>query len=820
MLSLRKEKWPWVKLLSPVSSLSRHTRKLITKTLMLFAVPLLFFVLASSAHIYRQSQHVDNLMQLDLVIRQAIQLSEVLHQLQKERGMAVIYLSSEGAMFNAQLLQQRQITDEILNTLSEISFVNQSGERLSVGIDPLRIQLEALRKDIDEFAIDTGTALSRYNNKNSKILSVINGLITENIESSLTKTFLGYVNFLREKELVGIERAILGSVFNRDKFLPGGYQYFVRLVTEQNIYRKEFLALASAQVGADIAVIETGPNQQKLQFYRDIAHTKAASGGFSVDSFIWFKLISNKIESFKQLEELITTELLANSEQIRMRSDKEGQWWLISLIFIIFLTLGYGLKLIQNINGSYYRELQAYRLLFENSSVAMLVISLKDQSILFCNSQFSRMSGYEQTQISGLKIADLYHQQSKAMTEVLFAQLAEGEMRFIEKLALLKRDGSTLCCDLSTFPIQLKNEKYLVVNSKDIAEKMVAQTKLQKTQLALQKILNSIDSAVSVIDCRSNKPIYLNDNAEALYKDRDQAEPLWPFLVPDSCAADCAVLEADNQEFTEQIYNKSHKRWYQISNRFIDWYDNEVVHLRMLEDITERYDAEHKSRNLLIEIRKLTLRNYTLQENERKQIAGDLHDQLGQLMTGIMLQANYIRRSVDSPNNPLQDAAQSIVETTQSLMGSVQEITNQLRPVLLDQLGLVEALRELVQQWQLLNRGTLFIFSGDDLCIDMPDLVAISLYRIVQESLNNASKHAMATEIKVVLQVQRHFLDDNKNLLCLKITDNGVGLDKDEAHFNGMGLINMRERVEALGGTYQLISKVGSGLEAHTKIPI
>jgi len=795
----------------------QNVSRLKAKTLMLFTVPLLFFVLASLFMAQKQSHYVNQLKALDTSLQQAIALSELLHQLQRERGMTVIFLSSGGAQFSAQLTAQRRQSDASLQRVLNTRFVGSKGAL--AGISDLKEQLTALRMEVSELRIDVYIAMHRHNRQNSQLLQVISNMVNHSIDSELVLSFLAYINFLKEKELLGIERAVLGGAFTRDNFLVGGYQYFVRLETEQHIYREEFKALASTSLNAEYQVIQSSADYLQVQKFRDIAHVNAATGGFSVDSLVWFEAISVKIEQLKDMEGHITEELLAKSQLSRFDADREKWLWLGGLLIIIWLTLVYGIKLIANINGSFFRQLIEYRVLLENSPEGLVIIDVTDQRILFCNKWFSGMTGYPKSELIGMKIADLYTEENRYKTVQLFAQLVRGAFNHIDKLTLLTKDGSSLCTEISSFPIKTHSGNYWAINTRDISEKLAAQHALQTAQLALQTVINSMDCSVAVIDCKTAAVIYLNKSAELVYRERSQMDSLWSQLVPDNCGRDHRVRRQPQQEVTEHIYIASTKRWYQITSKEIVWYDSSNVYFRMLEDISERYANDNRNRELLFEIRKLSLRNYQLQESERKKIAADLHDQLGQLMTGILLQAEYIHRSVKKQDSAVKVPAQNIIDTTKTLMKSVGDITESLRPLLLDQLGLVEALRELVQQWQQLNSTTTFSIEALDVYRRLPDLVEISIYRIVQESLTNASKHAQAKNVSVSLQLVCKDLEEG-GVLSLKITDDGIGFNRDEVHFNGMGLINMRERVEALDGEFRLIGNTGKGVDTLVSIPI
>ncbi len=237
-------------------------------------------------------------------------------------------------------------------------------------------------------------------------------------------------------------------------------------------------------------------------------------------------------------------------------------------------------------------------------------------------------------------------------------------------------------------------------------------------------------------------------------------------------------------------------------------------------------DVAKKNQLLLKENRTLSRRNYQVQEQERKQLAAELHDQCGQQLTGMKLQADFICHYINNTmeNNPpdLTRAANTIVNSSNQLINSIRAITNGLRPLMLDQFGLAEAIKELMQQWQLVMPTMRFTAN-----IDCPnvidDKVAIGCFRIIQEAITNSCKHAKAKSIQLSITLEgacNEILEgEEKYKLVLKIIDDGIGLSK-LTTTNGLGLISMRERAEALNGRFTLSSTINQGVSIQIQLPI
>ena len=237
-------------------------------------------------------------------------------------------------------------------------------------------------------------------------------------------------------------------------------------------------------------------------------------------------------------------------------------------------------------------------------------------------------------------------------------------------------------------------------------------------------------------------------------------------------------------------------------------------------------EAANKNQLLLSENRKLSQRNYQVQEQERKQLAAELHDQCGQQLTGIKLHADfishYITNNIASNNQTLTSAAEAIAISSRLLINGIRTITNDLRPIMLDQFGLAEAINELLQEWQKIMPQTHFTLINN--CPDiLEEKLAIGCFRIIQEALTNSCKHAKAENIEVSITVQiihkSKQTTAQQEFLQVSIRDDGIGLSK-LIPKSGLGLISMRERAEALNGKFILSSGANQGVQILISLPI
>ncbi len=214
---------------------------------------------------------------------------------------------------------------------------------------------------------------------------------------------------------------------------------------------------------------------------------------------------------------------------------------------------------------------------------------------------------------------------------------------------------------------------------------------------------------------------------------------------------------------------------------------------------------------------RLLQRLVTTQEEERKRIARDLHDQLGQRLTALRLKLAALSDTcVDQPE--LYARVVRLQQIAELLDSEVSFLTWQLRPTALDELGLADALRTFVGEWSRhYNKLADFHVEGVEE-LDISSDVETQVYRIAQEALNNVIKHAEAEGVSVILEKVGR-------LLVLIVEDNGVGFDLDSLERrpedkHGVGLAGMRERAELIGGEIEMESTPGSGTTIYLRIPV
>jgi PAS domain S-box-containing protein len=230
----------------------------------------------------------------------------------------------------------------------------------------------------------------------------------------------------------------------------------------------------------------------------------------------------------------------------------------------------------------------------------------------------------------------------------------------------------------------------------------------------------------------------------------------------------------------------------------------------MISDITEQRRAETARRNLVNQI-------VAAQEDERRRIARELHDEMGQHLTALILDLKLLSDTF-TPGSPACEQLDQVRRAAGHIGHAIHRLALELRPTALDDLGLEMTLRNYLADWSRrtgIEAGYRLVGSGRATAV--PSHIETTVFRIAQESLTNVAKHAKATLVSVILERK-------ENSLRLIIEDNGSGFDVD-AVMNGrspetrLGLLGMKERVAILDGSLVIESEPGSSTSIYVDVP-
>ena len=242
-------------------------------------------------------------------------------------------------------------------------------------------------------------------------------------------------------------------------------------------------------------------------------------------------------------------------------------------------------------------------------------------------------------------------------------------------------------------------------------------------------------------------------------------------------------------------------------------YKGKQVRLVLANDITEKLLTADKLKDSHNELRDLASHLQDIREEERAVIAREIHDELGQQITGLKMDVSWIAKRLKTEDNTIQQKIKSVLNLLDETVKTVRKIATELRPSILDDLGLIDAL-----QWYSLEFEKRFAITVsfrtmvED--IKVSKHTSIGLFRIYQESLTNVARHAQASFVHADIRIQ-----DGEIILTIK--DNGKGFDAEiTRNKKTLGLLGMKERTLMMGGIYEISSKLGAGTTVTVSVPL
>lgn len=242
-------------------------------------------------------------------------------------------------------------------------------------------------------------------------------------------------------------------------------------------------------------------------------------------------------------------------------------------------------------------------------------------------------------------------------------------------------------------------------------------------------------------------------------------------------------------------------------------YEGRLVWLGLSHDVTEQYNAKELLQKSYEDIRQLASNLQSIREDERTNIAREIHDELGQQLTGLKMDMHWLTRKINPADTEVSKKMQDSIALINSTITTVRKIATDLRPSILDDLGLLAALEWQSEEFER-RSGTKVVFNNYAGEIAVVPEAATALFRIYQELLTNIARHANATMVTASLE------KDDKSLY-FSIKDDGIGFSLNTiSEKKTLGLLGVSERTTLIGGKYEVISKPGSGSEIIISVPL
>ena len=474
-----------------------------------------------------------------------------------------------------------------------------------------------------------------------------------------------------------------------------------------------------------------------------------------------------------------------------------------------------------------------YRSLYHNTP-AMLHSVNRNGEIVSVSNCWSEMLGYSEPEVIGRKLTDFFTKESKKYAEqVVFPEFFKRGFCKDIPYQIIKRDGQIVDILLSaigerdedgdifrTLAVSIDvTERNRAVEALRIAkEELSNYSKELERQVTIRtkeitNILKYTPDVVYVKD-REGRYVLVNSRFEELFGVTNaEVRGKTDYDIVSKRAADkfrkndLQVLHKSvSMQVEEEVMHRSEVHTY-LSVKFPVYDEAGAVNgvCSISTDITAVKKAQDQ-------LRRLSGKILESQEKERTAIARELHDELGQVLTALRMDAVWMQDRLKDSDSKIAERALTMCDLIDKTIKDVRSIAIRLRPGVLDDLGLVDALEWLTNDFE--NRSGITCVFEHDKIPELNDTVSTAAYRICQEAMTNVARYAEAGRVSVVLKAEN-------NILRLSVRDDGRGFDTSIlTEFEGVGIAGMRERAMLAGGTLEVMSEKGRGCHVLFRVPI
>lgn len=470
-----------------------------------------------------------------------------------------------------------------------------------------------------------------------------------------------------------------------------------------------------------------------------------------------------------------------------------------------------------------------FRAIFEGAGFGIALVDLKEQTVE-SNPELQEMFGCAGEELRRIVFFEFTHPDHAVTYWDDVQKLLAGQSgRYQMEKRYHRKNGQSAWFQLNVTLLRgVDNEpRFVICIVKDITDQKQAEKSLQLSEERFRALFENTMDMVVVVDSNGTNRMQSPSVEKILgYRPEERlGQNAFEFVHPqDRSKVYKAFTEGiPTPESTNTVEHRIRHR--DGSWRFLESRGRNLLHdpalsgiLINARDITDRKRTEQELKSLSEKLRTLAEHLQLVLEEERTRIAREIHDELGQMLTGLKMDLSWVKTQLTeagSRRTPklLIDRINSMSDLTSTTIESVRRIATELRPGVLDDVGLTAAI-----EWQTLDfmkrTGIQCRFTSDFDHLELDRALSTAMFRILQEALTNVARHAMATRVNVRLSWEG-------SDLLLKIDDNGRGISaKEISDSRSLGLLGMSERALLLGGEVNITGRSGKGTKMRVRVPI
>ncbi len=465
------------------------------------------------------------------------------------------------------------------------------------------------------------------------------------------------------------------------------------------------------------------------------------------------------------------------------------------------------------------------------AAIPHAVIGLDNRRIIFTNHAVETVFGWKPEELIGHTMNAFFPDKASYIREArkLYEQLADKKTYSLE-YTYKRKDGRDVICLTSVSRIgEKEGDRRIVSTYTDITEKKRAEESLRENQRVLETLMGNLPGMA--YKCRNDlswtmdfvsegshaltgyRPAELMNNSRISYGELihpDDRQYVWKTVQ------DSLKVRSRFQITYRIITSEGRLKWVWERGLGIFSHTGELVALEgFINDITERKIAEEQLRRSKKQLRIHAEHLHTVLEGERAEIAREIHDELGQILTALKMDLFWVGKRVPEDRPEINEKLASMIDHIDSTIKTVERILMQLRPGLLDDLGLTSAIEWQAEEFQR-RTGIVCdaILDPDPEKLISDTKVTTAVFRICQEALTNIARHSQATKVEITLKL-------GESAVELLVCDNGKGITRGDIKKAGsFGVIGIKERIKLLGGRMAIAGRKGKGTAIRVRIPL
>jgi PAS domain S-box-containing protein len=462
---------------------------------------------------------------------------------------------------------------------------------------------------------------------------------------------------------------------------------------------------------------------------------------------------------------------------------------------------------------------EAYRTMAKSSVAGVYVV--QDGTFKYVNHHAAKYAGYSQKDIVGMNSMGLVHPEDREMVRKNATKMLQGKGSAPHEFRIITKDGNVRWIMEAVTLIPYEGGRAVLGNSMDITDFIEARDKVAELKALETSFLEAIPHAV--IGLRDRRIIFANDGVESVFG--WQAEELIGKSSRILYRTDSGYREIARRLYARMKKQRTSRTEFpcrrkdgrdidcMISAARIGESLKEKKIVITCEDITESKLSKNELEKSREQLRSLSAHLESAREKERTRIARELHDELGQLLTALHMDIVLLNKKMPAEHLYLRDKTDSMATLIDMTMNTVKRIYMDLRPGMLDHLGLAVVIGWQAGEFEK-RTGIKCKVTVNPEYFELDQDLSTAIFRIFQETLTNISRHAEATKATICLVVRNHRVE-------LTVKDNGKGITEEQlSKPNSFGLIGIGERAYHWGGKVKITGKKGHGTTVKVHMPI